>query len=384
MEGKIRMARRRKGPNLKKILICISAIMLSPVIASLAVNSFPMVAGAAEKAAIISAGITLAEGGKLAIENELLTYINADTVDEIYFDAQGLVELNDDSSDETKDEEKAKEKKEEKKEGNRDGKIIFKNYGASKGTRFINLDVAGQVRNATSVKNATLIKEAKKKPDFKIKANKKPEVLIMHTHTTEGFEPYERDYYDNSHPSRTKNLDKNVAKVGEALAKKLENAGIGVIHDKTIHDSPSYNGSYERSAETVKKILKENPTIKVVLDIHRDAIQQQNGDRIAPIAEINGKKAAQVMIISGCDDGTMNMPNYLKNFRLASLFQQQIENDNKGLTRAVLFDYRKYNQDLTTGSLLIEVGAYSNSLDHAVYSAELIGDSIAKALLSLK
>ena len=384
MEGKIRMARRRKGPNLKKILICISAIMLSPVIASLAVNSFPMVAGAAEKAAIISAGITLAEGGKLAIENELLTYINADTVDEIYFDAQGLVELNDDSSDETKDEEKAKEKKEEKKEGNRDGKIIFKNYGASKGTRFINLDVAGQVRNATSVKNATLIKEAKKKPDFKIKANKKPEVLIMHTHTTEGFEPYERDYYDNSHPSRTKNLDKNVAKVGEALAKKLEKAGIGVIHDKTIHDSPSYNGSYERSAETVKKILKENPTIKVVLDIHRDAIQQQNGDRIAPIAEINGKKAAQVMIISGCDDGTMNMPNYLKNFRLASLFQQQIENDNKGLTRAVLFDYRKYNQDLTTGSLLIEVGAYSNSLDHAVYSAELIGDSIAKALLSLK
>lgn len=378
------MARRRKGPNPKKILICISAIMLSPVIASLAVNSFPMVAGAAEKAAILSAGITLAEGGKLAIENELLTYINADTVDEIYFDAQGLVTLNDDIGDDTKKEEKKKDEKEEKKEGKRDGKIIFKNYGTNKGTRFINLDVAGQVRNATSVKNATLVKEAKKKPDFKIKANKKPEVLIMHTHTTEGFEPYERDYYDNSHPSRTKDLDKNVAKVGEALAKKLENAGIGVIHDKTIHDNPSYNGSYERSAVTVKKILKENPTIKVVLDIHRDAIVQENGDRIAPIAEINGKKAAQVMIISGCDDGTMNMPNYLKNFRLASLLQQQIESDNKGLTRAVLFDYRKYNQDLTTGSLLIEVGAYSNSLDQAVYSAELIGDSIAKALLSLK
>lgn len=378
------MARRRKGPNPKKILICISAIMLSPVIASLAVNSFPMVAGAAEKAAILSAGITLAEGGKLAIENELLTYINADTVDEIYFDTQGLVTLNDDIGDDTKKEEKKKDEKEEKKEGKRDGKIIFKNYGANKGTRFINLDVAGQVRNATSVKNATLVKEAKKKPDFKIKANKKPEVLIMHTHTTEGFEPYERDYYDNSHPSRTKDLDKNVAKVGEALAKKLESAGIGVIHDKTIHDNPSYNGSYERSAVTVKKILKENPTIKVVLDIHRDAIVQENGDRIAPIAEINGKKAAQVMIISGCDDGTMNMPNYLKNFRLASLLQQQIESDNKGLTRAVLFDYRKYNQDLTTGSLLIEVGAYSNSLDQAVYSAELIGDSIAKALLSLK
>lgn len=379
------MARGRRGPNPKKIFICILAIILSPVMASLAVNSFPIVAGAAEKAAIISAGITLAEGGKLAIESEILSYIGNDMHDEIYFDAQGLVLLDDDN-DNAAEKEKPEEPKEKSKkdEGNRDGKIVFKNYGASKGTRFINLDVAGQVRNATSVKNATLIKEANKKPDFKIKANKKPEVLIMHTHTTEGFEPYERDYYDNSHPSRTKDLNKNIAKVGEVLAKKLEDAGIGVIHDRTIHDNPSYNGSYERSAVTVKKILKENPTIKVVLDIHRDAIQQENGDRIAPVAEINGKKAAQIMIISGCDDGTMNMPNYLKNFRLASLLQQQIEKDNKGLTRAVLFDYRKYNQDLTTGSLLIEVGAYSNSLDQAVYSAELIGDSIAQALLSLK
>lgn len=377
------MARGRRGPNPKKILLCLLAIFLSPAIASLAVNSFPLVAGAAEKAAIISAGIALAEGGKLAIENELLTYIKSDTVDEIYFDAEGLVSLNDEGDPPANEKEEPTEKV-DKKEGKRDGNIIFKNFGTSKGTRFINLDIAGQVRNATSVKNATLVKEAKKKPEFKIKADKKPEVLIMHTHTTEGFEPYERDYYDNSHPSRTKDLNKNIAKVGEVLAKKLEDAGIGVIHDKTIHDSPSYNGSYERSAVTVKKILKENPTIKVVLDIHRDAIQQENGDRIAPIAEINGKKAAQIMIISGCDDGTMNMPNYLKNFRLASLFQQQIEKDNKGLTRAVLFDYRKYNQDLTTGSLLIEVGAYSNSLDQAIYSAELIGDSIAKALLSLK
>ena len=62
------------------------------------------------------------------------------------------------------------------------------------------------------------------------------------------------------------------------------------------------------------------------------------------------------MLISGCDDGSMNMPNYLKNFRFACLIQQQMESDYAGLTRPILFAYRKYNQDLTTGSVLVEVG----------------------------
>ena len=129
---------------------------------------------------------------------------------------------------------------------------------------------------------------------------------------------------------------------------------------------------------TVQKILEENPSIKIVLDIHRDAIERESGERIAPVAEIDGKNAAQVMIISGCDDGTMGMPNYLKNFRFASLLQQQLESDYQGLTRPILFDYRKYNQDLTTGSILIEVGGHANSVDQAVYSGELIGRSLAK------
>jgi stage II sporulation protein P len=134
---------------------------------------------------------------------------------------------------------------------------------------------------------------------------------------------------------------------------------------------------------TVKKILEENPSIKIVLDIHRDAIEKADGCRVAPTTEINGKSAAQVMIICGCDDGTMNMPNYMKNFRFASLVQQQMESDYPTLTRPVLFDYRKYNQDLTTGSILVEVGGHANSIDQAIYSGELIGKSLANALLSI-
>ena len=170
--------------------------------------------------------------------------------------------------------------------------------------------------------------------------------------------------------------------IADEICIQLEKAGITTIHDSTIHDYPSYNGSYLRSAETVKTILAQYPSIKVVLDIHRDAITSE-GDLMQPVTTISGKKAAQIMIISGCDDGTMDMPNYMQNFRLASLFQQQMENSYPGLTRPIMFDYRKYNQDLTTGSLLIEVGSHGNTLEQVRYSGELIGKSIADALTSL-
>lgn len=171
--------------------------------------------------------------------------------------------------------------------------------------------------------------------------------------------------------------------VGDHIAAQLEASGIGVVHSDAVHDYPSYTGSYARSAETVKGILARYPSIKVVLDIHRDAIGS-GGIIKQPVAEINGRKASQVMIISGCDDGTMGMPNYMQNFRFASLLQQQMETDYPGLTRPILFDYRKYNQDLTTGSLLIEVGSHGNTLEQSAYAGDLIGSSLARALLQLE
>ncbi len=262
------------------------------------------------------------------------------------------------------------------------GKVIEDTYGKYYGNQYFDLENYGQVRNCTDTSASVLLAQSRLLPEFTIKLNSAPQVLIMHTHTTESFEPFEREYYDDSFTYRSSDENMNVVAVGEEIRLQIEKCGISVIHDKTIHDYPSYNGSYDRSAETVKKILADNPEIKVVLDIHRDAIAS-DGNLIAPIAEVNGKKAAQIMIISGCDDGTMNMPEYLKNFRLASLFQQQIEEDSPGLTRPILFDYRNYNQDLTTGSLLIEIGSHGNTIDEVRYSGTLIGNSIGKALQSL-
>ncbi|MDE5992470.1 MAG: stage II sporulation protein P, partial [Oscillospiraceae bacterium] len=220
---------------------------------------------------------------------------------------------------------------------NHDGTITSMTYGYMKGEAYIDLDIAGQVRNVTSVSNERVLKESRLLPDFAIEKSQEPQVLIMHTHATESYEPYERDFYDASFNSRTTDRSMNMAAVGDKIAEQLEAAGIGVIHDTTLHDYPSYNGSYDLSRETVQKYLEEYPSIKVVLDIHRDAIERESGERIAPVAAIDGKNAAQVMIICGCDDGTMNMPDCMKNLRFACMLQRQMESDHPGLTRPVLF-----------------------------------------------
>lgn len=260
------------------------------------------------------------------------------------------------------------------------GKIIPTLYGYYSGDDYLDLENGGQVRNLTHIDMEELEELSRKPYAFSIEADGEPEVLIMHTHTTECYEPYEREYYNVNRSCRVLDSRENMVAVGDMITQELYKNGIGVIHDTTVHDYPDYNGSYDRSRETVRNILELYPSIKVVLDIHRDAIER-DGDRIAPVTEINGKSAAQVMIICGCDDGTMDMPDYKKNFSFACALQSRLESDNPTLTRPVLFDYRHYNQDLTTGSLLIEVGSHGNTLEQAKYSGELIGKSLAELLL---
>lgn len=256
----------------------------------------------------------------------------------------------------------------------------FDSHAAANGVEY----KAGSIRNYTKKSQSDIEKILSK--DWGETLSNDPntvQVLIMHTHTTESYEPCDRDYYDVNYTARTLDEEYNMVKVGNMIAKTLSENNIGVVHDTTVHDYPSYNGSYERSAETVEKWLKKYPSIKVVLDIHRDAIERTvSGEtvRVKPVVEIDGQKAAQLMIIAGCDDGSMDMPNWKENLRLAAALQNQLETDSKGITRPVMFCYRRYNQNLTTGSLLVEVGGHANSLDEAVYSGKLLGESLAELL----
>ncbi|MGN1133014.1 MAG: stage II sporulation protein P [Oscillospiraceae bacterium] len=265
----------------------------------------------------------------------------------------------------------------------KDGKILDYCFEPYSGEQYINLKNGGQVRNCTDISNDTLMAESQKKYDFTLEADsKQPQILIYHTHTTESFELKDRDYYDRDFSTKTTDPNKNITSVGDEICKQLDEAGIAYVHDTLVHDYPDYDNAYQSSRSTVQQLLKKYPSIKIALDIHRDGIEREDGTRLAPTVEVDGKKAAQVMIISGCDDGTKDMPNYLKNFHFASALQSTFASSYEGFARPVLFDYRFYNQDLTTGSLLIEVGAQGNSLDQVKYSGELIGKSLVKMFKS--
>lgn len=262
------------------------------------------------------------------------------------------------------------------------GSIVKTTYKPNGGTDFLNLESGGQVRNCTDLSNEAVQAEMVKSPDFKIVLDGTPQVLIMHTHTSESYEITDKEYYDEDYTCRSADPENSVVAVGTAIAEQLANAGIAVIHDGTVHDG-TYTGAYVRSEQTVKNILEKYPSIKVVLDVHRDAIEEFDGSHVAAVTEIDGREAAQIMIISAADDGTYGIPDYLENFHFACALQDKIESDWNGITRPILFQYCQYNQHLTTGSLLIEVGSHGNTVEQAVYTGELIGKSIAEELLEL-
>lgn len=210
----------------------------------------------------------------------------------------------------------------------------------------------------------------------------RPAVLLYHTHTTEGYELLDRDWYAADTSSRTTDAGRNVVRVGTAIADELERAGFRVIHDKTVHDT-RYSGAYDRSRETVEKILAQYPDLSVVLDVHRDAIQENNGVKIKPIAEIDGKKAAQVMIIAGSEGGKVtDFPNWEQNLRFALRLQASCEQTAPGLMRPLFFCHRQYNMDMTPCSLLVEFGSEANTLEEAVYAGSLFGRALAELLES--
>ena len=234
------------------------------------------------------------------------------------------------------------------------------------------------VKNMTHLDSAT-VKDIMLSPvSFKVdKHSDQPQILIMHTHTTESYVPYADVPFDPNYSFRNTDTSLNMAAVGDVMSETLNQQGYNTLHDTTLHDFPSYNGSYDKSKLTVEKYLELYPSIKVVLDIHRDAVER-NGTLVNPVVTIDGTKYAQIMIISGADNGHMHMPNYKENLKFATAVQNSIAKTYPGLARPVLFDYRNYNQQLTTGSILVEVGTHGSTLTQAKNSARAFAISLSK------
>lgn len=232
--------------------------------------------------------------------------------------------------------------------------------------------------NNTKVSLKDILEE---KIDLSVEKDK-PAVLIFHTHTTETYQLLDVGFYPKGFQTRTNDKGKNMVRVGEAICEEIEKAGFKVIHDKEIHDS-KYTGAYGKSRETVESYMKKYPSIQITLDIHRDAIQNSDGTKIKPTAEIKGKKAAQIMIISGCqEEGNpiTNLPDWRYNLTFAVHLQQKLEEFFEGITRPLYFCPRSYNMNVSHCSLLVEVGSDSNTLEEAVYTGKCIGTAVAEIL----
>lgn len=195
-------------------------------------------------------------------------------------------------------------------------------------------------------------------------------VLILHTHATESY-TQEGEDYEESGAYRTLDEDWNMLCIGSRVAEILEQQGIGVIHDTTLHDYPSYNGSYGRSRETAEKILAENPGIRLILDLHRDAAGTV-GNQFRTQAETDTGTASQLMLVLGT-----NHDHWQENLALGEKLYVLLERDTPGIMRPISLTEQRFNQDLCPGSLLIEVGAAGNTRQEALLAAEKLAQAIA-------
>lgn len=197
-----------------------------------------------------------------------------------------------------------------------------------------------------------------------------PTVLILHTHTTESYTRRDEPYEEVS-SWRTLDEGYNMLSIGDAVAEILEEAGIRVIRDRTVHDYPSYSGSYDHARESLQALLEEYPTVRMVLDLHRDAADAPSGGQYRTLASAEGQPCAQLMPVMGS-----GFEGFEENLSLALKLMAQLERQCPGITRPLVLRRASFNQDLCPGAVLMEVGAAGNSHAEALLAAKQLANAI--------
>lgn len=205
-------------------------------------------------------------------------------------------------------------------------------------------------------------------------ADSNPTVLILHSHTSESYEQGSLSYQETA-AYRTLDEGYNMLAVGDRVAQRLEEAGIGVIHDREFHDYPSYNSAYTSARKAIQAELKDNDSILLVLDLHRDAAEE-NGQQLPTAIPVDGQRCARLMTVLGV--GRNNLPNdqWQENLSLALKLQVQLERAAPGITRPISLRPQRFNQDLAPFSLLVEMGSAGDTLEEALRAADLLSACI--------
>ena len=206
--------------------------------------------------------------------------------------------------------------------------------------------------------------------DFSLKqGSDKPQILIYHTHSQEEF----ADYHEG-------NKDATIVGVGTYLTELLEQKGYNVIHDTSVYDlrdgKLDRSKAYTYALDGITAILQKNPSIQVVLDIHRDGVKESTH----LVKEINGKKTATIMFFNGTSQTPDGAIEYLKNpYRtdnMAFSFQMKLCADAcyPGFTRKIYLKGLRYNQHVRPCTALIEVGAQNNTYEEARNAMEPLAE----------
>lgn len=211
-----------------------------------------------------------------------------------------------------------------------------------------------------------------------------PQILIIHTHTTEAYTPDGTDVYTDSGNCRTTDNYYNMVRIGEEVAQILRDEGWSVVHDTDYYDYPAYNGAYTRSGASAEAWLERYPSIQVILDLHRDALIASDGTVYKTTAEVEGEKVAQVMLVIGTDAGGQAHDSWRENLALAVEVQSQLNADWPTLARPMALRSSRFNQQLVPGALLVEIGSHGNTLQEALAAARLFAHSFAQVLAQEK
>lgn len=203
-----------------------------------------------------------------------------------------------------------------------------------------------------------------------------PKVLIIHSHSCESYTQSEGHTYIPDANYRTLDLENNVTAVGDALAEALGELGVEVIHDRTYNDYPSYNRSYAVAREKIEAYLEDYPSIVMVLDLHRDALEKP----VRETVERDGKTLAPLMLVVGTDQGGLNHPHWEDNLSCGLKLQAIGNRDEPSLFKSLSFRKQRFNGDLSPGALIVEVGSTENTLPEALASMPYLARYVAELL----
>ena len=206
-----------------------------------------------------------------------------------------------------------------------------------------------------------------------------PQVLIIHTHGTESYTMPAGEEYEPTDSFRTLDTRCNMIRVGDEMAQALTDAGVSVVHDRTLYDYPSYSGAYDRSLASIRRYLEKYPSISFVLDVHRDAVEDGNGNQYKLLCG-EEKSAAQMEFVIGSNGGGLSHDSWRENLKLACAVQETLYARFPTLMRPITVRNSRYNQHMTAGSLLVEVGTAGNSLEEAINAARLFAAGFAETV----